>query len=158
MTQAMSDRSYHLSWDQLHKDTSALAQRLGTIRQWDVIVAITRGGLVPAAIVAHALNMHRIETLGIASYGDDNAQGDIKLIKFLNDEVLAAGQHGSGVLIIDDLVDTGKTARVVRDMMPKAHFATVYAKPEGIPLIDSFIREVGQEIWIYFPWDKGPIS
>ena len=47
------------------------------------------------------------------------------------------------------------TARVVRDLMPKAHFATVYAKPMGRPLVDSFITEVSQDTWIFFPWDTG---
>src|SRR5262249_7546979 len=62
---------------------------------------------------------------------------------------------GRGVLIVDDLVDTGKTARVVRDLLPDAHFATVYAKPMGRPLVDTFITEVSQDTWIVFPWDSG---
>jgi xanthine phosphoribosyltransferase len=59
------------------------------------------------------------------------------------------------VLVIDDLVDTGKTARVVRAMLPNAHFATVYAKPAGRPMVDTFVTEVSQDTWIYFPWDMG---
>ena len=59
------------------------------------------------------------------------------------------------MLIVDDLVDTGQTARVVRDLLPDAHFATVYAKPMGRPLVDTFITEVSQDTWIYFPWDTG---
>jgi xanthine phosphoribosyltransferase len=59
-------------------------------------------------------------------------------------------------LIIDDLVDTGKTARIVRNMLPMSHFATVYAKPDGRPLTDTFITEVSQETWILFPWDSEP--
>jgi xanthine phosphoribosyltransferase len=62
---------------------------------------------------------------------------------------------GSNILVIDDLVDTGATARIVRDMLPKAHFATVYAKPLGRPMVDTFITEVSQDTWIYFPWDMG---
>ena len=62
---------------------------------------------------------------------------------------------GTGFLVVDDLVDTGKTARVVRDLMPKAHFATVYAKPMGRPLVDTYITEVSQDTWIFFPWDTG---
>ena len=65
------------------------------------------------------------------------------------------GGEGEGVLIIDDLVDTGKTAQIVRAMLPKAHFATVYAKPMGRPLVDTFVTEVSQDTWIYFPWDMG---
>ena len=51
------------------------------------------------------------------------------------------------------LVDTGKTAKVVREIVPRAHLATVYAKPMGRPLVDTFITEVSQDTWIYFPWD-----
>ena len=58
-------------------------------------------------------------------------------------------------LIVDDLVDTGKTAKVVRELLPGAHFATVYAKPMGRPMVDTFITEVSQDTWIYFPWDTG---
>ena len=61
--------------------------------------------------------------------------------------------RGKGVLLIDDLTDTGKTAKLVREMLPDAHFATVYAKPPGAPLCDTFVTEVSQDTWIYFPWD-----
>jgi len=65
------------------------------------------------------------------------------------------GGKGLGVLIVDDLVDTGQTAKIVRGLLPRAHFATVYAKPMGRPLVDTFITEVSQDTWIYFPWDTG---
>ena len=77
------------------------------------------------------------------------------MIKPVSDEVLALGKNGSDILIVDDLVDTGKTASVVREMMPNAHFATVYAKPKGRPLVDTFMTEVSQDTWITFPWDMG---
>ena len=82
-------------------------------------------------------------------------EGELKVIKGVGPEVTAMRGQGKGVLIVDDLVDTGKTARIVRDMLPAAHFATVYAKPMGRPLVDTFITEVSQDTWIYFPWDTG---
>ena len=63
--------------------------------------------------------------------------------------------QGARILVIDDLVDTGAAAKVVREMLPKPHFATVYAKPLGRPLVDTFITEVSQGAWIDFPWDMG---
>ena len=155
MIDPTADKSYNVSWDQFHRDARALTWRLSEINQWDAIVAITRGGLVPAAIVARELNIRRIETVCIASYHADDKQGDLEIIKSVGDEVLALGKEGSGILIVDDLVDTGKTASVVRAMMPKAHFATVYAKPKGRPLVDTFMTEVSQDTWITFPWDMG---
>jgi xanthine phosphoribosyltransferase len=110
---------------------------------------------VPAAIVARELNVRMIETVSVLSYRDYNNQGDVKVLKGVAPEVKDLQAKGKGVLIVDDLVDTGKTARVVRDMLPKAHFATVYAKPMGRPLVDTFITEVSQDTWIYFPWDTG---
>jgi adenine/guanine phosphoribosyltransferase-like PRPP-binding protein len=115
---------------------------------WQGIVAVTRGGLVPAAIVARELDIRLIDTVCVASY-DDRDRGDVTVLKRI------AGD-GAGWLIIDDLVDTGHTARTVREMLPKAHFATVYAKPAGRPLVDTFITEVSQDTWILFPWDIEP--
>ena len=68
----------------------------------------------------------------------------------------AAAGDGTGFLIVDDLVDTGATARVVRALLPKAHFACVYAKPAGQDAVDTFITEVSQDTWILFPWDTEP--
>ncbi len=144
---------FPVSWDQFHRDTRALTWRLHEAGPFEAIVCITRGGLVPAAIVARELNVRIIETVCIASYMNYKNQGDIKVMKGVGSEVMALRDQGKKVLIVDDLVDTGKTARVVREILPSAHFATVYAKPMGRPLVDTFITEVSQDTWIYFPWD-----
>ena len=147
------EKIFPVSWDQFHRDSRALAWRLYEAGPFAAVVAITRGGMVPAAIVARELNVRMIETVCVVSYQDYKNQGEIKVLKGVAPEVLAMHKQGKGVLIVDDLVDTGKTARVVRDLLPSAHFATVYAKPMGLPLIDTFITEVSQDTWIYFPWD-----
>jgi xanthine phosphoribosyltransferase len=145
------DKLFPVSWDQFHRDARALAWRLSGAGPFEVIVTITRGGLVPAAIVARELGIRVIETISISSYRD-KAQGELSVLKAIAAEILA---RESGVLVVDDLVDTGATARIVRDLLPRAHFATVYAKPQGRPLVDTFITEVSQDTWIYFPWDLG---
>ncbi len=156
MASPTSDKAFPVSWDQFHRDARALAWRLSGAGPFQALVCITRGGLVPAAIVARELNLRTIETICIASYHDYKAQGELEVIKTIAPEVLTlSGGKGKGILVIDDLVDTGKTARMVRDMLPEAHFATVYAKPQGRPLVDTFITEVSQDTWIYFPWDLG---
>ena len=147
------EKIFPVSWDQFHRDSRALAWRLHEAGPFAAVVAITRGGLVPAAIVARELNVRLIETVCVASYQDYKNQGELKVLKGISPEVTAL--RGQGVLIVDDLVDTGKTARVVRELLPNAHFATVYAKPMGRPLVDTFITEVSQDTWIYFPWDTG---
>ncbi len=144
-------KSFPVSWDQFHRDARALAWRLSAAGPFRAVVAVTRGGLVPAAVVARELGIRVIETICVASY-DYDKQGQVSVLKKVADEI-AGDDKGKGVLIVDDLVDTGATARVVREMMPQAHFATVYAKPSGRPLVDTFITEVSQDTWIYLPWD-----
>lgn len=149
-------KAFPISWDQFHRDARALAWRLAESGPFKAIVCITRGGMVPAAVIARELEIRVIETVCVASYHDYENQGEMVVLKNICPEVLAVGGgDGEGVLIVDDLTDTGKTAKIVRDMMPKAHFATLYAKPAGRPLVDTFITEVSQDTWIYFPWDMG---
>ena len=149
-----SRKSYPVSWDQFHRDARALAWRLADKGPFEAIVCITRGGLVPAAIVARELDLELIETVCVASYHDYKSQGELKVLKTIAPSILAIGNgRGKGVLLIDDLTDTGKTAKIVRDMLPDAHFATVYAKPAGAPMCHTFVTEVSQDTWIYFPWD-----
>ncbi|MCC2111133.1 MAG: xanthine phosphoribosyltransferase [Hyphomicrobiales bacterium] len=151
-----ADKAFPVSWEQFHRDARALAWRLMDHGHWSAIVPITRGGLVPAAIVSRELDIRVIETVCVASYRDYNRQGQVELLKEVAPEIVARGAGGGAeVLIVDDLVDTGQTAQAVRAMLPNAHFATVYAKPKGRPLVDTFITEVSQDTWIFFPWDLG---
>ena len=148
-------KTFPVSWDQFHRDSRALAWRLSGTGPFEAIVCITRGGLVPAAIVARELDIRVIETVCVASY-DHTRQTDVTILKDVAASVIAqGGGQGTGVLIVDDLVDTGQTAKAVRGILPRAHFATVYAKPMGRPMVDTFITEVSQDTWIYFPWDTG---
>jgi xanthine phosphoribosyltransferase len=155
---APANKAFPVSWDQFHRDCKALAWRLAGMAeakgQWKAIVSITRGGLVPAAIIARELGIRNIETICIASYHEYKDQGDLVVIKGVSEKLIAeCGGDGSGILVVDDLTDTGKTARKVREILPKAHVATVYAKPKGVPMADTFVTEVSQDTWIYFPWD-----
>lgn len=140
-------KTYPISWQQLHRDSKALAWRLLDGDFFKGIIAVTRGGMVPAAIIARELDIHLVDTVCVSSYDWQDQTGDIEILKGVKGD-------GEGWLMIDDLVDTGKTAKTVRNMLPKAHFATVYAKPAGRPLVDTFITEVSQDTWILFPWDS----
>jgi xanthine phosphoribosyltransferase len=142
------DKSFPVTWEELHRNAKALAWRLSELGPFHGIAAVTRGGLVPAAIVARELDIRLIDTVCIVSYDEFN-RGQLKILKEVPGD-------GTGWLIVDDLVDTGRTARAVRDMLPKAHFATIYAKPAGKPLVDTYVTEVSQDTWILFPWDIEP--
>jgi xanthine phosphoribosyltransferase len=148
-------KQFPVSWDQFHRDARALAWRLAEAGPFQAIVTVTRGGLVPAAIVARELGIRVIETVCVASY-NHTTQGELTVLKAVAETIVAVGGgRGKGVLVVDDLVDTGQTAKLVRDILPEAHFAAVYAKPKGRPMVDTFITEVSQDTWIFFPWDTG---
>lgn len=152
-----SAKAYPVSWDQFHRDSKALAWKLSNISaekgDWKAIISITRGGLVPAAIIARELGVRNIETVCIASYHEYKDQGNLVVLKSISEEIIKDTDGGKGVLVIDDLTDTGATANKVREMLPNAHFATVYAKPTGKPTVETYVTEVSQDTWIYFPWD-----
>jgi xanthine phosphoribosyltransferase len=140
-----------ISWPELHRDARYLSRVLHELGDWKGIIAITRGGLVPAALVARELDIRLIDTVCVVSYGGaeggaEQKQGELQWLKTTEGD-------GEGWLLIDDLVDTGRTAKAVRDRLPRAHFATLYAKPLGRPIVDTFVKEFKQDKWIYFPWD-----
>lgn len=147
------NKNYPVTWEQIQRDCRALAWKLLDVRSdWNRIIAIARGGLVPAAIIARELDIHHVDTICVSSY-TIREQGGMSVLKRPD----LVGADGSW-LVIDDLVDTGKTAMLVREMFENSHFATVYAKPEGRPLVDTFITEVSQDTWVLFPWDMAPTS
>lgn len=144
----MSHR-YPVTWQEFYRNAKALAWRLKEDQTWKGMIAITRGGLVPASVMARELDIRKIDTISILSYSEDEKQVDPLIIKPCYQE-----DGGKGWLIVDDLVDTGTTAKLVREMLPKAHITAIYAKPSGKEHVDTFMTEVSQDTWIVFPWEE----
>ena len=148
------EKGFHIAWDQIHRDSRALAWRLDKQGPeaggaWRAVVAVTRGGMAPAMILARELDIRVIDTISVKSY-DWQKQAEAVVLKAPDANLMG---DGSGILVVDDLVDTGKTLELIRRMYPKAHFATVYAKPQGRSMVDTYVTEVSQDTWIFFPWD-----
>lgn len=140
-------QKYVVTWDMLQIHARQLAERLLPVEQWKGIIAVSRGGLVPAALLARELGIRHVDTVCISSYDHDH-QREMKILK-------RAEGDGEGFIVIDDLVDTGGTAKVVRDMYHKARFVTIFAKPAGRPLVDDYVVDIPQDTWIEQPWDMG---
>ena len=152
-TAARYNKNYPVSWEQIQRDCRALAWKLLDVRKdWTRLIAVARGGLVPAATIARELDLHHVDTVCVSSYTIRD-QGMMNILK--RPDLVGVDERW---LIVDDLVDTGKTAKIVRDMFQVAHFATVYSKPEGRPLVDTFVTEVSQDTWVLFPWDTAPAT
>lgn len=143
----MSEK-YVVTWDMFQMHARKLSERLLPASQWKGIIAVSRGGLFPAAVLARELGVRHVETVCIASYHDHVEQGELKVLH-------RAEGDGEGFIVVDDLVDTGNTARAIREMYPKARFVTVFAKPAGAPLVDDYVIDIPQDTWIEQPWDLG---
>jgi xanthine phosphoribosyltransferase len=141
-------REFFVSWEELHRATRELAARQLPASQWRGIIAVSRGGLVPAAIVARELNLRLVESVCVSSYDHTSQREQVSLLKDVS-----CSDDGEGFLVVDDLVDTGNTLKFLRQRLPKAKFITVYAKPEGMHLVDDFAADLDQQTWIHFPWD-----
>lgn len=136
----------HPSWQDIHRDTRTLARIVGAKGPFAGIVAVSRGGLVPAAILARELDIRLVETICIASYQDETVQGPAQVLKPITGD-------GADLLVVDDLADSGATQRLIRAMLPLAHSATLYAKPDGRPFVDSVVAAIPQSTWVVFPWE-----
>jgi xanthine phosphoribosyltransferase len=155
MTKKIDDvLSCRVTWTQVHHDTCDLVRKLSILGSWKGVVALTRGGMIPAAIVAREMDIRIIDTLCISAY-EDRTLGAAKVLK---EPAQAIAEQGAGWVLVDDLVDTGTTLKVARKILPKAHFATVYAKPDGVDIVDSYVRVIEQATWVLFPWDTDPQS
>jgi xanthine phosphoribosyltransferase len=142
-----SPRDFPVSWEELHRNAKALAWRLLDKGPWTAVIGVARGGLIPATIVARELGLRLVDTVCVSHYEEQKMLPEPKMLKML------PGQ-GEGCVVVDDLVDTGHTLQLVRKYLPKAHYATIYTKPDGKALVDTYVMEVSQDTWIHFPWEQ----
>ena len=135
-----------ISWEQFHSDARTLASRLIDRKDLKKIICVTRGGLLPAGILARELEIRFVDTICVAGYNEEERGTTASLLKVPETD-------GEGVLVVDDLVDSGRTGKIIRQLMPKAYFVTMYAKPAGQKVVDDFVMSVDQDTWILFPWE-----
>ncbi|WP_343192771.1 xanthine phosphoribosyltransferase [Buchnera aphidicola (Taiwanaphis decaspermi)] len=140
------NKKYIVTWDKIQSYTRELSKKLLLIKKWKKIIAVSRGGLVPSAILSRELNIRKVDTLCISSYDNNCKLKNIRVLK-------KPKGNCKDIIIIDDLVDTGRTAKIIRKMYPKAFFVTIFAKPIKKHLVDYYIIDISQNTWIEQPWD-----
>lgn len=142
----MTDKIY-IRWDEFHQDTINLCKKIKQNGKYNKIVAISRGGLLPAGILAYELDIRNTQAINISSY-DGEQQRSLDDVEICDN----VGAVDENTLIVDDLSDTGTTFKLLRSRFPNARYVTVYAKPKGQSVVDIFAREMPDE-WLVFPWD-----
>ena len=141
----------YVSWDEVQMLCRQLAARIHAERPDLIrILAITRGGLFPAGILARELNIKLIETVGMESYSSSDmtaGQSEVRVLKEFNQ------RFAHNVLVVDDLADTGNTLKELKKSLVKPVIATLFVKPQGAGMVDYYAEDVVQETWVRFPWD-----
>lgn len=143
----MVDAKHIITWADADKDCRALAEMLGKTGEIIGLVGVARGGLVPTAIISNVLDIRNVKSMAVTSYFG-RRQVTAEILGSVEDI-----KDGEGWVFIDDMADTGQTAKLVRKRYPKAKFVVVYAKPEGQESTDIFAKLINQETWVVFPWE-----
>ena len=145
----------NITWKQIEDDVVQLASDIKkTETQFDSIVGIAKGGLIPAAMLAELLEVKNLISYGIRSYTGYES-GTIKVYQPFPKSYKPA--PGKSVLIVDDLSDTGKTFdRTIAEAPPHSQIITaaLYWKPRTSHVPWYSVRKYENDSWIVFPWER----
>ena len=146
-----------LTWERFGEATRELAQQIvDSGYEPDVMLSITRGGLLPAGAIAYALDQKNIHIINVEFYTgvDERLPAPVFLPPLPATNYL----DGRSVLIIDDVADTGETLRSVRDFCDEhdseSRTAVLYEKPRSLIACDYVWKRTDE--WIAFPWSSLP--
>ncbi|WP_091968667.1 phosphoribosyltransferase [Propionibacterium cyclohexanicum] len=146
-----------LSWELFGRAQRELAAQIAASGfRPEIIVAVARGGLIPAGALSYALDVKLSDAMNVEFYtGVGITLPDPVLLAPLLDTGSMAGKR---LLVVDDVVDTGRTMQLVmrqlRGFGAKVRSAVLYAKPTTVVLPDYLWRRTDR--WIVFPWSALP--
>jgi uncharacterized protein len=145
-----------LNWDVTIAYCEELATKIDGYRP-EVIVGISRGGLVPARIMADILGVKSILVLGISFYNGVGKRAEAPTIY----QELTMDLTGKRVLLVDDIADSGRSLAVAKDHLMKkgvkeVKVATIHYKPESTFRPDYFIAETTS--WVVYPWERHEVE
>ncbi|MBQ8785818.1 MAG: xanthine phosphoribosyltransferase [Alphaproteobacteria bacterium] len=140
----MAEKEY-ISYDEIVEECKNLAKRLKN-NKFNKIIAITRGGMVPACLLAQFLDIRTIDSIALVSYGNDDRQADLKCLLAPNVEI---DEH---TLFVDDLYDSGNTYKYIKQQYPQAKCTVIYTKYADA-VLDFPATLKAKDKWLVFPWE-----
>jgi len=144
-----------LTWSDFGVGIRELARQVADSGyQPDVILAIARGGLIPAGALGYALSVKNIYMVNVEYYTAVDERLEVPV--FLPPHLDLMGVEDQQFLVVDDVADTGHTLRIVqdfcRDKVAEVRSAVVYEKPQSVVRCDYVWRRTDR--WINFPWSS----
>lgn len=155
----MSIQKQHLSWHEIEALVGRLAESMQG-RDFDALLAITRGGLVPSGIIAYHLGLRNILVAAVQFYtGVHRRAATPTFLQFPADPFL----NGKIVLIVDDIWDSGKTISAVKARVIAAGGTPVTAVMHYKPAASQFPEQPdyyveSTDAWIVYPWEPASES
>ncbi len=138
-----------LTWKGIEDAVSRATPTLAPMR-FKHLVAITRGGLIPTALLANTLNIRDIGCIMARSYKDDRSRESVKVSR----PPCSFVYNNPQTLFVDDITDTGHTMAVIARMYPNAWRFALVTKPQGRPYVSGCAISVNQDVWVNFPWEN----
>ncbi|MBD3210918.1 phosphoribosyltransferase [Candidatus Micrarchaeota archaeon] len=145
-----------ISWNAVTKYCEELAEKTSPFRP-DMIIGISRGGIVPARILSDVLGIKKLGIIGVAFYRKAGKKGmEPEITQHLDMEIA-----GKRVLLVDDVSDTGNSLVFVKRRLEKKRpkevkTATLHYKPHSVLKPDYFIGTT--EAWIVYPWERHEVE
>lgn len=140
----MNAPKVYLQWDDIYSGVERMLKHCpgpGIVR----VIGVARGGLIPAVLLAHRLNVRRVESINIYARNRDGSALDVPVV-----QGFPPPDNEPRTVVVEDIVDTGRTLKVLRQVYPDLPIlALVSRRPEVKGMLD-----VAPDAWVVFPWES----
>ena len=148
MSQHQSNITRTLVWSNMHSDIRKLGVRLAD-KHYTGIIAVSRGGLIPATILSHQWGVPIVGVIDVKSYNDENMTPSEARVEFSSH---IENSKDNNWVIVDDLYDTGQTSRFLERIFH--HYEQVFICSKNINCPHQYQRLLPPFEWLIFPWEK----
>ena len=143
-------RKKSVSYENIAFMVDQLAERVKT--NYDYIIGIGRGGLIPATMLGYKLNK-KVLAFGVSTY-NDQVQED-NFVIYQQPDLL---KNNSKYLVVDDICDSGNTFSIFKKIYGESklytfEYASLFVKDKASHMVDYYGFSVPEGMWLTFPWE-----
>jgi hypoxanthine phosphoribosyltransferase len=158
----------HLTWGDIEAHTARIARAAEKGGSPQAVVAVLRGGMVPAAMVAHHLGVRNVRTVDVTHTVDDSTDAAKTARPVARNTASLGDLSGLDVLVVDDVAGTGDTLAAVVRLVEGAGAARVRTAVlvvnevnwTGRRLPNEVVTCIGETVrgWVVFPWEARALA